>query len=470
MYMAVPRTPTNIKQIAAIVRKYVPCYPALCVDSRVILFPRLFPWRLRGQQAMAKKLTEKYVASLKAVPKQMEIPDGAYPGLYLRVMPSGAKSWAIRYRANGFHRRLTLGRYPKMGLAEARKAAAACAVEVEKGNDPQADRSARYSVLPRNLKGAVDAYIDGYAKVRTVRWEETKRLFEIHVYPSWGNRSIDSIKRRDVVALIEKVYTTAPVRSNRLLAALRHFFNWCVSRDALDISPAMGVKTLAPEKARERVLSDAELGILLIALERLNSRFSDAFLLMLLTATRRTEVLEMEWQEVDLPTATWTIPKHRTKKRALPNVVPLSAPALAILQRLEADRHSSLVFPAANNSGNAMSGASKAKRALDAEMLAVLQEMQAAASSKGSMKLSPMNSPWRLHDLRRTCATALQRLGVRFEVTEAVLHHVSGARGGVAGIYQQHDWAPERREALVQWAQMVETIKLDAENLMKNSD
>jgi integrase len=411
---------------------------------------------------MSLRLTEKFVASLKPSASQKEIPDAAYPGLYLRVMPSGSKSWALRYRANGFHRRLTLGRYPIMGVAEARKAAAACSNEVEKGNDPQQDRQLRYAVLPRNLKGAVDAYIEGYAKVHTVRWLETKRIFELHVFPAWGDRNIDTIKRRDVVALIAKVHAGAPIRSNRTLAALRHFFNWCVSRDALDFSPAMGVKAMAAEKARFRILSDSELGVLLIALERLNSRFADAFRLLLLTGARREEVLGMAWSEVSLPGAVWTVPKERTKKRALPHVVPLAPQALAILQQLAEKRESDLVFPAVNGSGKAMSGVSKAKRALDSMMAAVLGEMRAAAAVRNDEAPVSVIGDWRIHDLRRTCATALQRLGARFEVTEAVMHHVSGARGGVAGVYQQHNWADEKRQALGQWADLLDNIERDA--------
>lgn len=397
------------------------------------------------------KLTTKFIDALK-IGKAQELPDAAMPGLYLRVMPSGVKSWALRYRSNGFHRRYTMGKYPKLSLAEARKLAGPLLEAVERGHDPQDDKRSRHSVLPKHLKEAVMAYIDIYAKEQTVRWKDTQRMFELHVFPEWGNRAIDTIKRRDVIRLIEVVHKKAPIRSNRVLAAVRHFFNWCVARDALDISPVTGVKPLAKETRRQRVLDDIELGVLLKALSQFNSPFAPGFKLLLCTGTRRSEVFGMKWQEVDLDEAVWVIPQERTKKRQIPHVVPLNAPALAVLRGLWEARTSELVFPSSNGSGKPMSGISKAKKALDATIAVCLSE---ANSDGGSSK--PV-LPWKTHDLRRTIATGLQRLGVRFEVTEAVLHHVSGSRGGVAGVYQQHDWAVEKRAALTMWAEHLGTI------------
>ncbi len=413
------------------------------------------------------KLTDTVVRNIKPAGVQQEIPDSAYPGLYLRVMPTGSKSWAVRYRADGFHRRMTLGRYPKVSLADARKRAGDIADQVERGNDPQADRHARHAVLPRGIKEAVAVYIESYAKVRTVRWKETARLFDLHVFPYWGNRSIDSIRRRDVVALLERVRTKAPVRANRLLAALRHFFNWCVNRDALDLSPASGVKPLAVETVRERVLSDDELAVLLVALDRLETRFADAFKLLLYTGARRTEVFEMRWAEVDLATATWIVPAERTKKRHYDHLVPLSQPAVSVLRRLEDEGGSSaLVFPAMVNRDadsdapeSAMSGISKAKKALDVKIAEVLAEIAEDAEQRGGTPCIAAFPAWRLHDLRRTCATNLQKLGVRLEVTEAVLHHLSGSRAGVVGIYQRYDWADEKREALMLWAKRLQALR-----------
>ena len=137
--------------------------------------------------------------------------------------------------------------------------------------------------------------------------------------------------------------------------------------------------------------------------------------------------------------ATWTIPGTRTKN-GVPHLVPLSQPARELLRALASDtpedvqgapRRAKLALVLPPQRGTLFSGWSKAKSALDT-----------ASSVSG----------WWLHDLRRTLATGLQRLGVRLEVTEAVLNHLSGSRAGIVGIYQRHDWADEKRSALDAWS------------------
>ena len=161
--------------------------------------------------------------------------------------------------------------------------------------------------------------------------------------------------------------------------------------------------------------------------------------LLMLTGQRREEVAGMTWAELSEDLATWTIPATRTKN-GTPHLVPLSQPASKILQALRSDgpgdvqgahQRAKLALAFPGERGTPFSGWSKAKSALDT-----------ASGVSG----------WWLHDLRRTLATGLQRLGVRLEVTEAVLNHLSGSRAGVVGIYQRHDWAEEKRAALDAWS------------------
>ena len=147
----------------------------------------------------------------------------------------------------------------------------------------------------------------------------------------------------------------------------------------------------------------------------------------------------MSFEELDMASATWTIPAKRAKNN-LAHVVPLSMPVMAELEALGAgSRKAGLVFTTTGKTP--ISGVSKMKANLD--------------------KLMGEPVPWRLHDIRRTMATGLQRLGVRFEVTEAVLNHVSGAKSGIAGVYQRHDWAEEKRAALDAWGRHVEALTSD---------
>jgi integrase len=194
--------------------------------------------------------------------------------------------------------------------------------------------------------------------------------------------------------------------------------------------------------ARDRILSDDELVASWHASGNLGFPFGPMFRLLIATGQRREEVAGMDWSEIDFGDKVWTIPAVRSKNR-LAHIVPLNALALDMLSALPERPAAGLVFSVTGKS--APSGWSKAKARLDALMIGHLETGQSLVG-------------WRTHDLRRTVATGLQRLGVRFEVTEAVLNHVSGARAGVAGVYQRHNWAPEKRQALDRWGQAVHAL------------
>jgi integrase len=189
--------------------------------------------------------------------------------------------------------------------------------------------------------------------------------------------------------------------------------------------------------------------------------YSTIVRLLILTGQRRGEVAGMTWSEISEDLQTWTMPSERTKNGTA-HMVPLSPAARDLIKALlpkdanEAKRvlrdwraNRGLVLPGAIQTPFA--GWSKAKRALDKAITGV---RAAEASGKSPAPFVP----WSVHDLRRTVATGLQRLGVRLEVTEAILNHISGSRGGIAGVYQRHDWASEKRAALDAWATRVSSI------------
>ena len=205
----------------------------------------------------------------------------------------------------------------------------------------------------------------------------------------------------------------------------RACYAWAIHADLLADNPFVGVK-METVASRERVLSDDELRSIWNATDGQGS-YNGAARLLMLTGQRREEVAAMRWGEFDADLSTWTIPGARTKNHRT-NIVPLSKQAQAVLAdqpRFGDDR----VFRSLNFAD--------AKAALD--------------------KRSGVTG-WRLHDLRRTLATGLQRLGVRLEVTEAVLGHVGGSRAGIVGVYQRHAWSEEKRAALEAWGSHVEAI------------
>jgi integrase len=142
-------------------------------------------------------------------------------------------------------------------------------------------------------------------------------------------------------------------------------------------------------------------------------------------------------------------------KNGLAHDVPLSESAVAVLDRLaEGDGWPRKGIILTTTGKTPISGFGKVKDRLDAGMHAILAA-QPANPHEGAAEAIPA---WRVHDLRRTVATGLQRLGVRFEVTEAVLNHVSGSRAGIAGVYQRHDWKAEKRDALDAWGRHVAAL------------
>jgi integrase len=250
--------------------------------------------------------------------------------------------------------------------------------------------------------------------------------------------------------------------TGRTAAYGRAAFAWAVRRGMVAGNPFAELPIAKSIAKRERVLSDDELGEIWRAAGDALSPYSTIVRLLILTGQRRGEVAGMTWGELLDDLASWTMPSERTKNGTA-HMVPLSAPARNLVRallpddsngakRAPAERRSSttLVLPGAV--GTPFSGWSKAKAALDKAIL----DARAKAAPKGA-KPKPL-VPWSLHDLRRTVATGLQRLGVRLEVTEAVLNHISGSRGGIAGVYQRHDWANEKRAALDAWASRIASI------------
>jgi integrase len=183
------------------------------------------------------------------------------------------------------------------------------------------------------------------------------------------------------------------------------------------------------------VLTDSELRSVWQAADTAGGPFGALVKLLILTGQRRDEVARMTWSEIDTEARLWTLPGERTKNDQ-PHEIPLNKPAMAILKALPriGERF------ALTSTGEApSSGYSKGKRRLDA--------------------LLPPDMPdWRLHDLRRTVASGMARLGVSLPVIEKVLNHTSGSFAGIVGVYQRHGFSDEKRKALETWGRFVAAL------------
>ena len=253
------------------------------------------------------------------------------------------------------------------------------------------------------------------------------------------------IRRADVSELVRTLRKNSPIAANRVLAYVKKFFGWCVDQDLLEASPAASIKRPAKEIKRDRVLTDAEIRAIWQACGELGA-FGRAFRFMLATGQRRTEIGEMAWREVDRTQKLWTLPRERTKADRA-HEAPLSDLALAILDKCP--KLGEYVFTTGGE--RPISGWSKAKAALDR---LAFEKLKAIASERGA-DASTKIADWRLHDLRRTCATHLAKLGVDRIVISKLLNH---SEGGVTGIYDRHSRDVEKRAAMELWGRRLQSI------------
>jgi integrase len=395
---------------------------------------------------MARALNTKLVETAKPDPgRRIEIADGALAGLYLVVQPTGAKSWAVRYRHDGKPTKLTLGPYPRLPLGEARDAAREALGIVSEGQDPTSDKMtlAKLKRLPKPapdhcFEKVLERFVASQDRKGRRSVDETKRILERDALPRWKGRPVADITAADVVEAIETIVQRgSPVMASRFRAACSKFFSYGVGSQLRADNPVRGIEDPISQKSiqRDRKLADRELVLVWRGAEALCYPFGPAVQLLVLTGQRRAEVLEATWDEFDLKARTWTIPRERAKNDR-EHRVPLSSAAVAILETLPRIAGSRFLFSTTGTTP--VSGVSRAKTRLDAVI---------AQANDG-----PPLPDWRVHDLRRTFVSGCARLRIRSEIVEAALNHVSESFGGVRGVYNLHSYEDERREAMETWA------------------
>ena len=374
-----------------------------------------------------RPLTELAIKKAAKATARYDIFDASVRGLGVRIAPSGTKSWFIMRRFNGKMLRTTFGRYPEVGLADARLRAPEVLLKMSKGNTSQGNDT-------------FDTIVAEWIKrdqSRNKSVEQVKTAIKRHVSPVFSGRKLDEIKKQDIIKLIDQITDGgSPVAANRILAFLKRFFNWCVERDILEVSPALSIKANTGEISRDRVLDVGELLSLWTVEDKLNYPWGAILKLLMLTGARLKEVSEVTWDEISLEEQIWSIPSSRTKN-SRPHQIHLSTQAKQILTSLPSVKDQSFLF--STNGVRPVSGFSKAKKRIDL--------------------LSGVDN-WRFHDLRRSFATyTTEKLQIPPVVIDKVLNHVSGAVKGVAAIYQRGEYLEQRREALQAWGDYLEDLE-----------
>lgn len=391
------------------------------------------------QKTAPEQLTFNQLRHLKPTARA-DIADGGCRGLVLRVAPGRPWKWTLRLHTDTGFRRFVLGDYSDaQGIKWARDRAAKLRQQVRDGQDPHRERRERANAL------TLESLIEMWAGQRlvnrsTAHAKDATRTLR-RVFANSLNHPADALRSEAIAAtlgvLMDPKHTAARKRGiqgngqsiyTRTVAYGRACFNWALDRKLVSANPFAQVPTDDFRAvARDRVLTDMELAAVWHAAPA--GVYGSIVRLLILIGQRRTEVAGMAWAEISADGETWTIPGQRTKNGQA-HIVPLSEGTRSLLPT----RGDGLVFPGRAGPFN---GFSKGKTALD---------------------LASGVKDWRLHDLRRTLATGLQRLGVRLEVTEAVLNHVSGSRAGIVGIYQRYDWHKEKRDALNAWSNHIQLI------------
>lgn len=375
-------------------------------------------------------------------------------GLQLHVYPGGRKVYYVRYRTaggrGGQSRRYQIGQHGAgWTLDSARREARRILGLVADGQDPQAARNRSQQRAGRTLSDILHEYETRH--LSTLRsGAQVRRTLALDLEPLVGHLTPDRIDvqaLRQVLARLED----RPGTRRKMRAHLSHLWQWMLERGLCEANPIDRLPRIKPGASRDRILSLRELREVLGAARALGDPWWALIELLVLTGQRRTEVAGMRWAELD--GARWSFNAERAKNGRA-QVLDLPAEVMAVVDRCrERLGPDDTPFVITSHGDAPVSGFSRAKSKLDEAILTCRRNRAVEAGIDPDAITAP--PPWVLHDLRRSAASGMVALGVRESVVEAVLNHVSGSRGGVAGVYNRHHYGPEKAEALAQWAAVV---------------
>lgn len=406
---------------------------------------------------MRKKITKASVDAANYPVEGRVVWDTDLKGFGLKVTPNNTKTYIFQYRMGGRgtrSRTLTIGRHGSPWTPEkARKAAEEHAISVRQGNDPQSQKLTRRSDAEEL---AFDKYVERFisdhleAKCRPSHAKEGARLLKKHATPHFRGTPLPSITKRDVTALLDNLRSHPGIAANTC-KNLRKMFNWACERGELTQSPMDRMALPKGPAARERYLDDAELAALWRASLHFDHPYASLVRSLILLGQRRDEVGGMTWGELDIPSATWTLRGDRTKN-AKQHIVPLSRQALAELKQSPFEE--GYLFSITGE--RPLQNWSKLKRKLDPLFDEEAKKAELAKPER-----------WTLHDLRRSVATGMQRIGEHADVVEAFSNRE--VRGGTSGRYQRHAYEQEKRAAAQRWADHVEALVSKSEEPMREA-
>lgn len=397
-------------------------------------------------------LTAPAVSNANPAEKPYKLADGG--GMYLEVMPNGSKYWRLKYRFAGKEKRLALGVYPKMSLAEARKERERAKGFLKDGKDPSEEMSKK-ALKAANMTSAENSFesvaLEWYGK-RIHIWvpshaADVKRRLEVNVFPDLGRRPIAEIEAPDLLATVRKIEERGSYDlAHRVLSVCGQVFRYGIAtgRCKRDISADLRGALTPHKKKHQAAVKPEELPELMrsiISYDQMGDRQTClALQLLAYTFVRTNELIGAEWAEFDMDTALWIIPAGRMKMKT-EHVVPLSAQSMAILEELKAiGGGSRFVFP----------GRNRDKPISNNTLLFALYRL----GYKGKMTG---------HGFRAVASTALNEMGFRPDVIERQLAHCE--RNEVRGAYNRAEYIKDRRAMMQSWSEYLVAVAAGAKVL-----
>lgn len=376
------------------------------------------------------KLTHRGIEALTAGKWLTDYWDEGLPGFGVRAHHSGRKSFILRYNLRGSKRRMTLGSYPTLSLAEARSRAKEVIGRVSRGEDPQLAK--REEKTAETFGELATLYLEVHAKRKKRTWKADQRTLQVDLLPAWKRRKAHNISRRDVGELLDGIVERgAPIMANRVKALISKIYNFGIGRDIVSHNPCTGVPMPAKARQRDRVLSQDELRAVWRAFDSLHPVMGVSFKMRLLTAQRGSEILSMRWEHIDGDW--WTIPGE-IAKNGLAHRVPLSPQTQTLLRELRSrPGHSEWVFESHKKPGHPISA---------------IQKAAGRISKQAEVEFVP-------HDLRRTVASFMTSMEISRLVVSKLLNHVES---GITAVYDRHSYDREKKEALEMWGERLEEI------------
>jgi integrase len=389
------------------------------------------------------KLTDRQIKALKPLSTRFEVWEDNGKGFGVRVSPAGRKSFIYMYRFQGNSRRMTLGVYPEMSLANAHASHATARQLLDKGQDPGTVEQDKKEASQRSpsVKRLVEEYIEKYAKVRKRSWKEDERILHKDVIPRWGNRKAKDVTRRDIILLLDEIVERgASIQANRTLAAIRKMYSFAMGRGVLDASPCVAIPAPSEENMRNRVLTKEEIKIFWDNLDTAKMEKATGLVLklQLVTAQRKGEVASAKWTDFDLNLGWWTIPAEESKNKK-PNRIPMTPLASQLLKEIKTLSGESIwLFPSPRE------GQHIAETSID-------HAVRENSEHFGIDHFTP-------HDLRRTASTEMASMGIDDNTIDKILNHIPAK---LKKTYNLYSYDLEKKKALRKWDKELQSILND---------